>query len=119
MQTTNAERLKAYKVRMREAGFKRLSVYVCPELAALLEKERRIGECGGRVLERLMLGEARKRPDYWTPEERAAKLEKLDAQQAARPIVSKRISRAERRVQRRVAWEKMRLEVAAEIRSSG
>lgn len=62
MNTTNAERLQAYKTRMKEAGFKRLSVYVHPDLAAFLEQERRANECGGRALERLLLGEVRKRP---------------------------------------------------------
>lgn len=65
MPSRNAERLAKYKDKMREAGFKRLSVWVCPELAAMLAAERQPHECGGRVLERLLLGEARKRPDYW------------------------------------------------------
>lgn len=68
MASKNGERLKKYKSKMRAAGFKRLSVWVCPELAAMLVVERQPYECGGRVLERLLLGEARKRPDYWTPE---------------------------------------------------
>jgi len=68
--TTNAERLAKYKAKMREAGFKRLSVWVCPELAAMLAAERQQGECGGRTLERLLLGKARKRPDYWAEGER-------------------------------------------------
>jgi hypothetical protein len=62
MKTTNAERLRTYKLKMKEAGFKRLSVYVHPELATLLEQERKSSECGGRTLERLLLGKARKRP---------------------------------------------------------
>lgn len=62
--TTNAERLKTYKAKMKEAGFKRLSVYVHPDLAAFLEAERKPHECGGRALERLLLGDARKRPSH-------------------------------------------------------
>lgn len=62
MSTTNAERLRTYKAKMKEAGFKRLSVYVHPELAAFLAQERQPHECGGRALERLLLGKARKRP---------------------------------------------------------
>lgn len=65
MASKNAERLAQYKGRMRAAGFKRLSVWVCPELAAMLVTERKLHECGGRTLERLLLGEARKRPNYW------------------------------------------------------
>lgn len=63
--STNAERLRAYKQKMQEAGFKRLMVYVHPDLVNLLAQERKSYECGGRTLERLLLGEARKRPDYW------------------------------------------------------
>lgn len=64
MKTTNADRLRVYKAKMKEAGFKRLSIYVHPELAAFLELERKPYECGGRTLERLLLGEARKRPPH-------------------------------------------------------
>ena len=62
MATTNADRLKAYKAKMKEAGFTRLSVYVHPDLVAHLNTERPSNECGGRVLERLLLGDAKKRP---------------------------------------------------------
>ena len=64
MASKNSERLQAHKRKLRADGFKRLSVWVCPELAAMLVTERRLGECGGRVLERLLLGEARLRPKY-------------------------------------------------------
>jgi hypothetical protein len=64
MSTTNAERLQAYKAKMEVAGFKRLSVYVHSELAAFLARERYPHECGGRTLERLLLGHARPRPPY-------------------------------------------------------
>ena len=57
MATTNAERLKTYKRRMKQSGFKRLSVWVHPELAAKLTQVRERGECTGRTLERLILGE--------------------------------------------------------------
>lgn len=36
---------------MKDAGFNRLSVYVHPELAALMERERKSSECGGCTLE--------------------------------------------------------------------
>lgn len=64
MASQNAERLDAYKRRLRAKGFKRLSLWICPELAAKLDAERRPGECGGRVLERLLLGAATPRPVY-------------------------------------------------------
>jgi hypothetical protein len=64
MPTTNAERLKRYKTRMKREGFKRLSIWVHPELAARLVAERGCGECTGRTLERLLLGQAKKRPHF-------------------------------------------------------
>lgn len=64
MTTTNAERLKVYKGRMKEAGFKRLSIWVHPDLAAHLDNERKPSECTGRTVERLVLGEAKKRPAF-------------------------------------------------------
>ena len=64
MATTNAQRLKTYKVRMKQAGFKRLSIWVHPDLAAKLMTERRLCECTGRTLERLLLGEAKRRPNF-------------------------------------------------------
>lgn len=64
MPTTNADRLKRYKTRMKQEGYKRISVWVHPELAAKLSKERKQGECGGRTLERLLLGEAKRRPNF-------------------------------------------------------
>jgi hypothetical protein len=62
--TTSAERLAVYKKRMKDAGFKRVSVWVSGELAEKLEKDRGPGECGGRTLERLLLGKSAKRPDF-------------------------------------------------------
>ena len=62
MSMSTAERLQAYKAKMDDAGFKRLSVYIHPDLVAFLGIERHQGECGGRMLERLLLGTARDRP---------------------------------------------------------
>ena len=70
---SNAERLKRYREKMAANGFKRLSFYAAPELVELIDKERKPSECGGRVLERLLLGEAKPRPEYWTAAERAQK----------------------------------------------
>lgn len=64
MPSSNSERLEAHKRKLRAAGFKRLSVWICPELAAKMTAERQFGECGGRVLERLLLGAAKDRPKY-------------------------------------------------------
>lgn len=69
----NAQRLDKYKATMTAHGFQRMSFYGCAELAALLNKGRQPGECLGRTLERLLLGEAAKRPYYWTMEERQAR----------------------------------------------
>lgn len=71
--STNAERLKKYRTKMNANGFKRLSFYAAPELVELINRERKASECGGRTLERLLLGEAKKRPEYWTAAERAQK----------------------------------------------
>ena len=84
MKTTNAERLKKYRAKMEAAGFKRLSFYAAPELVELIDRERQPHECGGRVLERLLLGKAVKRPDYWTPEEQQARKAQAAARAAAR-----------------------------------
>lgn len=64
MTSKNSVRLAAHKCTLRAEGFKRVSVWICPELAMMLLKERRSGECGGRVLERLLLGAAKSRPAY-------------------------------------------------------
>lgn len=66
MTKANGERLKAYKGRMSAAGFRRLSCWLHPDLLDELERERRPGECRGRTLERLLLGQARARPSYWS-----------------------------------------------------
>lgn len=55
MASKNSERLEAHKRKLQD-GFKRLSVSVCLELAAMLAAERRPGECGGRA--------AKPRPKY-------------------------------------------------------
>ncbi|MFL9908468.1 hypothetical protein [Paraburkholderia sp. RL17-337-BIB-A] len=73
MPSKNAERLKQYKSRLRAAGFKRVSVWVCSDLAQMIAAERLPAECGGRTLERLLLGEAARRPEYWTAAERATR----------------------------------------------
>jgi molybdenum cofactor biosynthesis enzyme MoaA len=64
MATTNAERLKRYKTRMKQTGFRRLNIWVHPDLAEKLTAERQQGECVGRTLERLLLGQAKKRPNF-------------------------------------------------------
>lgn len=73
MTTTNSERLRKYRVLMTESGFRRLSFYASKELADLIARERKPSECGGRVLERLLLGESAKRPGYYVREEKSAK----------------------------------------------
>lgn len=56
--------LKAYRQKMKAAGFTRLQVMVHPDLIAALKRERKPTECGGRCLERLVLGAARPRPGF-------------------------------------------------------
>lgn len=62
MTTTNSERIKRYKARMKEHGFVRLSFWVHKDVVAKIQKERCGNECQGRALERLLLGESRRRP---------------------------------------------------------
>jgi hypothetical protein len=62
--TTNAERLRKYKAGMNAAGFHRLTAYVHPALKAFINQNRLPHECTGRTLERLLLGQARKRPEF-------------------------------------------------------
>lgn len=64
MASKNAERLAEHKCKMQADGFKRFSAWIAPELAAMLVAERQPGECGGRTLERLLLGEVKPRPKY-------------------------------------------------------
>lgn len=75
--TDNKERLRRYRAKMTAAGFKRLSFYAAPELAELIARERKPSECGGRTLERLLLGEAKPRPQYWTAAEQTARAAKV------------------------------------------
>ena len=42
-----------------------MSVWVHPDLVSLMAAERHAGECGGRALERMLLGAAKKRPLYY------------------------------------------------------
>ena len=87
---SNKDRLKRYREKMAANGFKRLSFYAAPELVELIARERKPYECGGRVLERLLLGEAKPRPEYWTAVERAAKAVKVARhKQAQASIVSR------------------------------
>ena len=62
--TKSSERLALYKRRMNNAGFRRISVWISGDLAVKLTKERGQWECGGRTLERLLLGKVAKRPDF-------------------------------------------------------
>ena len=60
----SAELLELHKVRMKDAGFRRMSAWVSNALRDKLAQERRQGECTGRTLERLLLGEAATRPPF-------------------------------------------------------
>ena len=62
--TDSAQYLRRHKLRMKEAGFKRLQLWVHPDLLAELKRRRLPSECGGRCLERLLLGKAVQRPRF-------------------------------------------------------
>lgn len=69
MQSKNSERLKRYKSRLKAAGFRRLSVWVSAELIETISTQRLPAECRGRTLERLLLGDIARRPEYRTDAE--------------------------------------------------
>lgn len=52
--TTNAERIRRYKGRCRDAGLRHLDLWVSPELVALIDRKRKPSECRARTLERLL-----------------------------------------------------------------
>lgn len=64
MRWYSAELLELHKVRMKDAGFRHMSAWVSNALRDKLAQERRQGECTGCTLERLLLGEAAKRPAF-------------------------------------------------------
>jgi hypothetical protein len=59
--TTNAQRLRRYKQRMKGNGFRRLSIWVHQELLQVIHENRGSNECYGRTLERLILEKQKKR----------------------------------------------------------
>ncbi|WP_373974946.1 hypothetical protein NT239_15130 [Chitinibacter sp. SCUT-21] len=59
--TTNSERIKRYRQRMKQKGFVNIGAMISSELHELLIKERQPFECTGRLLERLILGTSSKR----------------------------------------------------------
>ncbi|MDV2116470.1 hypothetical protein [Alcaligenes faecalis] len=105
----NAQRLAAYRQRLREAGFRRVSTYVSLDLIAFLQSQNVQGECVGRTLERLLLGSARVRPQYYSDEE-IAQQEAQRREWVAKRAQARKAARAELRVLRRVEWERMRQE---------
>ena len=66
---SNKERLRRYRKRMDAAGFKRLSFYASPMLIIFIENERKQAECGGRTLERLLIGHSMERPDFYADDD--------------------------------------------------
>lgn len=119
--------LNAYRARMRAAGFKRLSCEIHPDLAELLERERQPGECQGRCLERLVLGEARPRPAFdraefgeappkqasqagaWKTAWQAQQAERIRAREERRAA-----NKAARQAEARERWDAYRQQVRAE-----
>jgi len=116
MNTTsnNAQRLAAYRQRLREAGFQRVSAYISRELVAFLHDEKAQGECIGRTLERLLLGSAKDRPKYYSDEE-IAQREARRREWATQRAQARKITRAEQRALRRAEWERLRLEAMERI----
>jgi len=105
----SAQRLAAYRRRLEEAGFKRVSAYVSLDLITYLQSQKAQGECMGRTLERLLLGSARVRPQYYSEEEIADK-EARRREWATQRAQARKESRAEQRARRRAEWERLRHE---------
>jgi len=105
-----ARRLAAYRERLTEAGFKRISAYVSADLVALLQRQKVKGECLGRTLERLLLGCAAVRPAYYTEAESVVKVVRQQ-EWAARLTKAKQQTKAERRAVRKAECERLRREV--------
>lgn len=68
---TAYERLKSHKQRMIVAGFQNVQFFASAHLVDYILQQRLEGECRGRTLERLLLGSAQPRPDYWSAQERS------------------------------------------------
>ena len=103
----SARRLAAYRQRLKEAGFKRVSAYVSLDLVAYLERQKAQGECIGRTLERLLLGNAKDRPQYYSDEEIAQKGARRQ-EWAAQRAQTKKASRVEQRALRSAECERLR-----------
>ncbi|WP_439671444.1 hypothetical protein AEMCBJ_05110 [Cupriavidus necator] len=80
-------RLRKYEADRKEAGFREIRPCVHEDFLAKIKELRLPGECMGRTLERLILGEAVPRPPFWTPEEAAQRA----AKKAAKPPRTKAV----------------------------
>ncbi|UYO95042.1 hypothetical protein [Pollutimonas sp. M17] len=114
MTNNNAQRLAAYRKRLEEGGFKRVSAYVSLDLVAYLQSQNAPGECIGRTLERLLLGSAKERPRYYSDEEMVRKEARRRERVTQRAQVRKAI-RVEQRALRRAEWERLRQEAMERI----
>lgn len=97
--TNNPQRLAVYRQRLRNAGFQRVSAYISLELVAFLQNEKRQGECLGRTLERLLLGSAKIRPQYYSDDDIAQK-EARRKEWVTQRAKTRKVTRAERRALR-------------------
>jgi len=113
-ENSNAQRLAAYRRRLEEAGFKRVSAYVSLYLIVYLQSQKERGECLGRTLERLLLGVAKARPKYYSDEEIADE-EARRCERAAQHAPVKKARRAEQREIRRVESERLRREAMVRL----
>ena len=59
---TSADRMRRYKVALEEQGFTRIAAWCSPQLIKHLNDAALPGECRGRTLERLLIGQIAKRP---------------------------------------------------------
>lgn len=57
-----SERQTRHRAKFRAAGFHRVTVWLSGEALAALDAARQRDECRGRQIERLILGQAKRRP---------------------------------------------------------
>lgn len=82
MPSAYAKELAAHRARLKQAGFRRISCWISPELQTRLWKTRRYKDCVGRQLERLILGKAAARPAFWSDEELAAREQRVQTEKS-------------------------------------
>lgn len=106
----HAKRLQEYRQLLKEAGFKRVSAYISFELIVFLKSKKQKGECLGRTLERLLLGNYKIRPGYHSDKDiRVGESQSNEAaKQQSSPVG---FTRAALRSHHQAEWKRLKNEV--------